>query len=163
MPDRDAVARAATHPLVDDVDYPASYWRSLLFFNVYRISVAALLLLSTAVLDENILFASGNKPLFLTVGACYLVFAALSFASIAAHRPNFQIQIAVQVCSDIFFLVLLLHASGGISSGLGLLLLANLAAAGIISRGRLTLFYASLASVAMLLEHTYEVLFFSGS
>ena len=163
MPDRDPIARITSHPLVDDVDYPAAYWRSLFYFNSYRIAVAALLLLTTAMLDENILFASGNKPLFLTVGVCYLLFAAVSFLSIAAHRPNFQIQIAVQVCSDIFFLVLLLHASGGISSGLGLLLLANLAAAGIISRGRLTLFYASLASVAVLLEHTYEVLFFAGS
>ena len=44
------------------------------------------------------------------------------------------------------------------TSGLGLLLLASLAAAGIISRGRMTLFFAALASVAVLLEQTYEVL-----
>ena len=58
MPDRDSIARIASHPLVDDVDYPAAYWRSLFYFNVYRIAVAALLLLTTAMLDENILFAS---------------------------------------------------------------------------------------------------------
>ena len=49
-------------------------------------------------------------------------------------------------CADIVFIVLLMFASGGISSGLGLLLLSGLAAAGLISRGRLTLFYAALAS-----------------
>jgi two-component system sensor histidine kinase PilS (NtrC family) len=56
------------------------------------------------------------------------------------------------------FIVLLLYASSGISSGLGLLLLTTLAGAGLISRGRLTLFYAALASIGILLEQTYEVL-----
>jgi two-component system sensor histidine kinase PilS (NtrC family) len=55
-----------------------------------------------------------------------------------------------------------MFASGGISSGLGLLLLSGLAAAGLISRGRLTLFYAALASIAVLLEHTTQVLFYYG-
>jgi len=42
----------------------------------------------------------------------------------------------------------------------GLLLLTTLAGAGLIARGRLTLFYAALASIAVLLEQTYEVLNF---
>jgi two-component system sensor histidine kinase PilS (NtrC family) len=56
------------------------------------------------------------------------------------------------------FIVLLLYASSGMSSGLGLLLLTTLAGAGLISRGRLTLFFAALASIGVLLEQTYEVL-----
>src|SRR5262249_58186192 len=56
-----------------------------------------------------------------------------------------------------------MFASSGISSGLGLLLLTTLAGAGLISRGRLTLFFAALASIAVLLEHTYEVLHFDAS
>jgi two-component system sensor histidine kinase PilS (NtrC family) len=146
-----------------DPSYPSTYWRSLFYFNTYRLAIAALLLISTVVVGQNLLFGSWNKPMFLSVSVAYVLFAAASFITISAHRPGFQLQIAVQVCADIVFVVLLLHASGGISSGLGLLLLANLAAAGIISRGRLTLFYASLAAVAVLLAHTYEVLFFYGS
>ena len=136
-------------PLGREMDYPSTYWRSLFYFNTYRLAVAALLLASTIVVGQNLLFGSWNKPLFLSVSVAYALFAAASFITISAHRPGFQLQIAMQVCADIVFVVLLLHASGGISSGLGLLLLANLAAAGIISRGRLTLFYASLAAVAV--------------
>ena len=150
-------------PAAPGIDYPDSYWRSLLYFNGYRLAVATVLLLATAVLGQTLLFGSWNRPLFVTGCVGYVVYSALSFATIAARRPSFPIQLVIQVGGDILFIVLLLHASGGISSGLGLLLLANLAAAGIISRGRLTLFFASLASVAVLLEHTYEVLFFYGS
>jgi two-component system sensor histidine kinase PilS (NtrC family) len=39
-----------------------------------------------------------------------------------------------------------------------MLLLVTLAAAGLISRGRITLFYAALASIAILLQHAYSVL-----
>ena len=78
-------------------------------------------------------------------------------------RWRFNLQLSIQVVGDIAFMVTLMHASGGISSGLGLLLLATLAGAGLISRGRLSLFYAALASIAVLLEHTYAVLRFEAS
>jgi len=143
--------------------YTRQYWRSLLYFNGYRLAVASLLLLMSAVIGSNIVFGSWNRSLFVSGCIGYVLVAALNFASIAARRPSFPTQLLLQVGGDVLFVVLLMHASGGVSSGLGLLLLANLAAAGIISRGRLTLFLASLASVAVLLEHTYEVLFFKGS
>ena len=66
-------------------------------------------------------------------------------------RWRFDLQLTVQVASDIVAISLLTYASNGISSGLGLLLLTTLAAAGLIARGRLTLFYAALASIAVLL------------
>jgi two-component system sensor histidine kinase PilS (NtrC family) len=90
------------------------------------------------------------------------MFSLLCFVAIAWRR-NFHLQLGVQVSADILFIVVLMFASGGISSGLGLLLLSGLAAAGLISRGRLTLFYAALASIAVLLEHTVQVLYFYGN
>jgi len=78
-------------------------------------------------------------------------------------RWRFNVQIAAQVLSDIVIITLLIFASRGVGSGFGLLLLATLAGAGLISRGRLALFFAAFASIAVLLEHSYEVLFFEGS
>jgi two-component system sensor histidine kinase PilS (NtrC family) len=52
----------------------------------------------------------------------------------------------------------LMYASSGIRSGLGVMLLISLAGAALVSRGRLTLFYAALASIAVLLEQSYWVL-----
>lgn len=160
----DAALPALPQPAPDRAaEYPDSYWRSLFYFNIYRVAVAAVLLVSPLVISPNLLLGASTRAMFLAVDTVYLAFGLACFATISAHRPGLQFQLALQVCADILFIVLLLHASGGIPSGLGLLLLANLAAAGIISRGRLTLFYASLASVAVLLAHTYEVLMFSGS
>src|SRR6185503_11019873 len=87
----------------------------------------------------------------------YVTFSIACFVLISARR-HFNLQLALQVAADVLFIVVLLYASNGISSGLGLLLLTTLAGAGLISRGRLTLFFAALASIGVLLEHTYETL-----
>jgi len=141
---------------------PDSYWRSLYFFNAYRFIVALLLLAAIGVFGNTLSFGSLNFKLFVYVSVSYVMFSLLCFVAIAWRR-NFHLQLGVQVSADILFIVVLMFASGGISSGLGLLLLSGLAAAGLISRGWLTLFYAALATIAVLLEHTVQVLYFYGN
>jgi two-component system sensor histidine kinase PilS (NtrC family) len=104
------------------------------------------------------LFGTVDRRLFWWASLVYLVTGILFHFIIRRRRPYFTLQLTLQVFADIVFLSILMHASGGISSGLGLLLLASLAAAGLISRGRLALFYAELASIAVLLEQTLQVL-----
>lgn len=137
--------------------YPDSFWRSLFFFNAYRLIIAVLLLTVVAVWSDNLQFGSRDRALFMAAAGTYSLFSIAYFALIRIRR-RFDLQITLQVAADIVFIVILIYASNGISSGLGLLLLTTLAAAGLISRGRLTLFYAALASIAVLLEQTYEVL-----
>ena len=138
---------------------PDSHWRSLYYFNGYRLVVALLLLTVTAVFGNSLTFGSMDFELFVYVAAGYVMFSVLCFLLIAS-RQHFHVQLGLQVGADILFIVVLMFASGGISSGLGLLLLSGPAAAGLISRGRLTLFYAALASIAILLEQTMQVLFY---
>ncbi len=142
--------------------YPESFWRSLLYFNVYRLLVAALVLGVGVFWRRTVQFGSYDFTLFVAAGVGYIAFGVACFALIRS-RWWFNLQITLQVLADVFFITLLIFASSGISSGLGLLLLATLAAAGLISRGRLTLFHAAVASLAILGEHAYEVLNFSES
>jgi two-component system sensor histidine kinase PilS (NtrC family) len=155
MPGR---AAAAVQPAARaEPGLPDSYWRSLFYFNVYRLIVALLLMVTAAVFADSV-FGSQSLLTFLYASAVYIVLTLVFFVTTTTRRPDFNLQVAMQVGSDVVFISLLTYASGGASSGLGLLLLASLAAAGIISRGRLTLFFASLASIAVLVEHSVEVL-----
>lgn len=77
---------------------------------------------------------------------------------IKLRHPGFNWQLALQVSSDIVFFTIMLYASDGLQSGLGVLLLVSLAGAGLISRGRLALFFASMATIGLLLQETYSVL-----
>ena len=139
-----------------------AFWRSLFYFNVYRLGVALVLLIVASAWGGYLPFGSRDYTLFVWLTGWYCVFSGICFFLIRI-RWRFDLQLSIQVAADIGAVALLTYASNGISSGLALLLLTTLAAAGLIARGRLTLFYAALASIAVLLEHTYDVLYFDAA
>ncbi len=139
-----------------------TYWRSLYFFNVYRLVGAVVLLVMVTLWSSTLQFGSRDRALFFWVTCGYIAFSMLCFALISTRR-RFDLQLSIQVASDVVAISILGYASHGVASGLGLLLLTTLAAAGLVARGRLTLFYAAIASIAVLLEQTYEVLNFDAS
>lgn len=156
------VAQWMPESVAEPAERTRPFWRSFHFFNAYRLFVAVFLLAIVAVWGNSLQFGSRSLPLFGITATLYVLFSILCFALVRLEW-RFSLQITVQVAADIAFIVVLMHASGGISSGLGLLLLATLAAAGLISRGRLAIFHAALASIAVLLEHTYSVLRFDAA
>lgn len=133
-------------------------WRSVALFNYYRLTLAVLFVFLVSRFGDTLLFGSSNMPLFLRTSIAYVALALVSQLAIQLRHPRPSWQLAAQVGSDIICITVLSHASGGIQSSLGMLLLVSLAAAGLISRGRITLFFAALASLAALLQHSYVVL-----
>lgn len=141
------------------VSLPVDFWRSLRYFNLYRLILASFFLFLTSRFGVTLDVGVRDKSLFLTVAVTYAVVVLLSFIPIQLRWPRFTWQLAWLVGGDIVGLTVLAYASGEFQSNLGLLLLISLAAAGLISRGTITLFFAALASIAALLEHTYVVLY----
>jgi len=133
-------------------------WRSMYFFNLYRLILGGLLVFLFGTLSSALSLSTGSRVLFYDTSLAYAIFALVAQLAIKFRKPGFSVQLALQVGVDIVGVAILSYASGGIQSGLGILLLISLAAAGLISRGRITLFFAALASIAMLLEHSYAVL-----
>ena len=143
-----------------DADLPSvDFWRSLNYFNLYRLMLAGLLVFLAGAFGHSLSQGANHLLLFVGTSVAYLAAAALSFIPLYLRWPRFTWQLTVQIGVDIAALTVLSYASGGIKSNVGLLLLVSLAAAGLISRGKITLFFASLASIAALLEHAYEVLY----
>lgn len=137
--------------------YPDSYWRSLHYFNLYRMTVAGVFVVSFAMFGTTLPFGAGNPSLFLAVSIAYVMFSVLAAITVSVRSPRFEMQLGTDIIADILFVTILMHLSGGIRSGLGLLLVVSLAATGMIGRGRLAMFYAALASIALLLEQSYRI------
>lgn len=138
--------------------YSADYWRSLRYYNIYRLVLASLFVVLGWLLGNRLGLDEKNIVLFFGASVVYLAAVVGSFILLRLRRPGFTLQLALQVCGDIVVLPILSYASGGIQSNIGLLILISLAAAGLVSRGRITLFFAALASIATLLVHAYAVL-----
>jgi two-component system sensor histidine kinase PilS (NtrC family) len=145
-------------------DHPAEnfptvdFWRSLRYFNLYRLTLASIFVFLGGVFGSSLSLGPHNWRIFFVASLLYAVATVFSLALLRLQWPRFTWQLAGQVIADIVGLTVLSYASGGIQSSIGLLLLVSLAAAGLISRGRITLFFAALASIATLLEHAFAVL-----
>lgn len=138
---------------------PVDFWRSLRYYNLYRLTLASLFVFLAGAFGSSLSLGTHHLLLFFGSSVVYLAVVAVSFIPLRLHWPRFTWQLAVQIGGDIVGLTVLSYASGGIKSNVGLLLLVSLAAAGLISRGKITLFFAALASIAALLEHSYAVLY----
>jgi len=75
-------------------------------------------------------------------------------------RDLFNLQLSLHLGLDIVSITLLMYASGGIHSGLGVMLLIALTGAALVAPRLLALLYAALAAIALLLEQGYWVLRF---
>jgi len=137
---------------------PESFWISLRYFNVYRIVVAAVFLSTALIYDNTLTLGSHRLDLFRYVSAAYLFLGIVFFGVLRNLRDNFNLQLSIQVFVDIVAITLLMYASGGVRSGLGVMLLIALTGAALVAPRRLTFLYAALASIALLLEQSYWVL-----
>jgi two-component system sensor histidine kinase PilS (NtrC family) len=141
---------ATASPTVD-------FWRSLRYFNLYRLMLAGIFVLVGGLFGSSLSLGTHNWKMFFIASLLYAMAAGFSFVLLKLQWPRFNLQLAGQVIADIVGLTLLSYASGGIQSSIGLLLLVSLAAAGLVSRGKITLFFAALASIATLLEHAGKI------
>lgn len=135
-----------------------SLWRSLSLFNLYRLVLGGILMFLSTLFGTALSLNLYDQAAFFWVSAAYSLLALLSVLLITLRRPRPGWQLAFQVCADVVCISLLTYFSGGIQGNLAMLLLVSLTFAGLISRGRITLLYAALASIAILLEHSYSVL-----
>ena len=131
-----------------------TFWRSLQTLNVTRIVIALVLLL-------YLTFDARRGHLVGTAYAETCVFyllAALLFGAVTRYfRHRFLWQLCSQILVDIAVISLLYLAAGGARSGLGLLYLFPLAGAAILAPLVLALFSASLATLFLLAESTWQI------
>src|SRR5690606_36576251 len=135
-----------------------NYWRSMRLLNFYRLIIACILIGFYFFLDANSWWSESNGGLYIRLAVGYLLVGLVALAFTWIEWPKFNRLLTLQTVADILFIVVLMHAAGGIKSGLGLLLVIAIAAASLISQGRLALFYAALATIALLLEQSYQLL-----
>ncbi|WP_394752310.1 sensor histidine kinase [Crenothrix sp.] len=74
-------------------------------------------------------------------------------------RPlSYSVQAQLLIFSDIIIFTLLMHACGGIGSGVGIMLAVSIAAGGLLVGGRCALVFAAMASLAVLAEQVYATI-----
>jgi two-component system sensor histidine kinase PilS (NtrC family) len=127
---------------------------ALRYLNLFRLFVAAVF----TVFGRTTGLGSEAPVLFVAVSLVYLMAVlALGFPD-AVRRLGLDRLVTLQMVVDILAITLLMHASDGARGALPTLLMIFLAGGGLVGQGRWVLFYAALATVAVLAENVARTL-----
>lgn len=150
-------------PVQRAADEPDLSWRVLGTLNVARLLVASALLTLFFVSSEPRAFGDMYPTVFLTTAASYLVFAIVSGVALRQRWAPVSVHAVAQLPVDIVAIVILMHASGGISSGLGGLLIVFVGAGSLVLPIQLPAVLGAIATFAILGEQVFSQLGGSGS
>ncbi|MCK5262996.1 MAG: hypothetical protein KAJ92_04885 [Gammaproteobacteria bacterium] len=135
-------------------------WHRLRLFNYYRATLA--LFFITIYLNGWInLFISPKdfKPLlFFSAAILYLCIFFIFTFGIQRQKPSIEKQVIIQTCIDIVVIIAIMHACGGIRSGLGMLLIINISLSGLFLPKRITLLFAATTTIMILSNEVYSQL-----
>ncbi len=130
-------------------------WRAARYFNLYRIIVSGLFLVLIIASSLPPPIAGYDPTVFLVTTVVYFAGAILAQFALEYRLTIFTAQVFAQVLLDICAISLLMYASGGVTSGFGMLLVVAIAGGSILTGGRLAILYAAMASIAVLAEEFY--------
>lgn len=143
-------------PFSKDYGISASQaWLLLKIFYIYRVISASvfvmLLWLHVGPTSQEKL----NLPLYQFASLGYLAISLLMGFLIFRRVLSYPHLAQYFLFTDIVFITLLMHACGGVTSGIGALLAVSIAAGGLLIGGRCAVVFASLATLAVLAEEAY--------
>lgn len=137
-------------------DGPA--WKPLRLLTFYRLILAGLLTILYFTISGNTTLGMSAPGLYGLTCIAYLLFGLLAGFAARLRWPGFELQGITQILVDIGVITLLTFASGGLDSGLGILLIITVAAGSILFPGRLAFLFAAVATLAVMGEHFYSFL-----
>ncbi|MCU0974853.1 MAG: ATP-binding protein [Steroidobacteraceae bacterium] len=137
---------------------PELAWRVLGLLNVYRLLVPTVLFVLASLLPAARGPGSAAPGLFtLTIVGMFLA-GVLCIALLKRRWPDLRLQAYIHIAFDIFAVSLLLVSSGGVGSGLGLLLIMPVGAVSLLLALRSAVLVASIATLCILAQQFIFVL-----
>ncbi|OOZ36951.1 hypothetical protein BOW51_04825 [Solemya velesiana gill symbiont] len=129
----------------------------LQFFTAYRLLIASLLAVMFFIQTGPSILGFLDPILFGSTAVIYLGFVIAS-GLLLYLLPGLatQNQALMMVFTDIVLITVMMHASGGVASGLGMLLAVSIAVGSLVMQGITALLAAAIASLAILAQQVYS-------
>ena len=132
-------------------------WYRLRLFNYSRALLA--LFFITIYLNGWLSRLIGDKfshpDLFITISSAYLAATLFFTVGIYYRKPGLCKQVVFHTLVDISCIVMLMHTTGGVRSGLGMLLIITISMTSLFLPKRVTLLFTAISALAIIGEQIY--------
>jgi len=127
-------------------------WRPLRLLNYYRLFLATIFLVFFSSGFTGHILGIQSPSMFFWTCLLYVIISTSFIYAAHIRSPDFKTQVAIQAVADIITITVLMHSSGGIESGIGMLLIVNVTASSIFLSKQNAYLISSVASLAVLGE-----------
>jgi len=130
-------------------------WRVLGLLNIYRLLVPVVLVTMQWLVGPEWALAAVRPPLFLSACIAYFTSAILLIIARRLEWASLRIVTLVNASVDSIAIALIVYSSGGIASGLGILLVLPVAALAVLTTHRDAFLIAAVAALAVLVQQVF--------
>ena len=138
-------------------------WYRLRLFNYFRGTLA--LFFITIYLNGWLLqlipSSRANTDLFIATSLFYFIASLFFITGMVRRKPGLDTQVIVHTMVDISCIVILMHATGGIRTGLGMLLIISISMTSLFLHKRVTILFAAITALAVIAEQVYSQFVFT--
>ena len=133
-------------------------WYRLRLFNYFRTSLALFFvtLFLNGWLFQLVPTGYTNGKLYIVTAFIYLAASLVFITCIYYQKPRINIQVIIHTLVDITCIITLMHATGGIRSGLGMLLIISVSMSSLFSHKQTTILFAAIATIGIIAEQIYS-------
>ncbi len=131
-------------------------WQSLQLFNLYRLLLVIGFVSLTKFNLDTQFFGVVNKHLYQQACIVYGTVSLFFLLCSVFVKRGYAFQANVPIFIDVVALIVLMHATGGIISGVGILLIIIVAAHSLLFPGKYSLLSAAIAAILLIVEHSYN-------
>lgn len=129
-------------------------WRVLILLNLFRLTIGTVLLVAFYVISQPRIVGDADPKLAWLAMIGMLGIGCAELPLLRQRFPNAKVQTYLQFGADLVAIALLIHASGGISSSLGGILVVSVGTLALVLEGDRAFLLAALATFALLIEQT---------
>jgi len=137
-------------------DLQDNLWQSLQLFNLYRLLLVIGFVSLTKFNLDTQFFGVVNQSLYQQTCIFYSVVSLFFLMCSVFFKRGYALQANIPIFIDVVALIVLMHATGGIISGVGILLIVIVAAHSLLFPGKYSLLSAAIAAILLILEHSYN-------
>ncbi|MFT5452847.1 MAG: two-component system sensor histidine kinase PilS (NtrC family) [Enterobacterales bacterium] len=152
---------------ISTLEFQDYLWKALQVFNVYRLLLATVLILMQQVGVSTKVLGTVHPTLYLWTISLYLLFGVLVILLLVKRIPGYKASVVLQIILDILVVITMIHASGGLNNGLGVLLAVSVGTSCVFIGSTRALVVPAIATIGLFLEaafaniHDLHVLDFS--
>ncbi|MCH7670607.1 MAG: PAS domain-containing sensor histidine kinase [Proteobacteria bacterium] len=140
--------------------YTSQIYIVAVVYNIYRILLPLILLITFISSRNTTVLGALDPTLFVQVCAAWAIFGVVITFLAPTGRKLLRNEhwLSGTLIADILLVSLIIYSCGGITSGLGLLLIVTVAAGSILIRGRISIFLAAVAALSIIYVELYLAL-----